>query len=265
MPDRFYVNLPLGRGPVTLEGPEAHHLIRVRRIRPGDRVCLFNGDGKEYAAEVTATTRQKVALHVTGVEAPDRELGFHLELAAPLPKGDRGHLLLEKLTELGVTTFVPLRTRRSVVHPGETRREKMQRYVVEACKQCGRNVLMQVAPLTDWEAYCLRSELPAARFMAHPVGQTGEPANWPPLPALPPLGGEGTGGELAVSPALRSSGLALAVGPEGGFTDEEVDQARDHGWRPVQLGPRTLRIETAAIVLAAWASLSALPARPSPQ
>jgi 16S rRNA (uracil1498-N3)-methyltransferase len=241
MPDRFYVNLPLGTGPVTLEGPEAHHLIRVRRIRPGDRVYLFNGDGKEYAAEVTATTRQKVALQVTRVEAPDRELGFHLELAAPFPKGDRGHFLLEKLTELGVTTFVPLRTRRSVVHPGETGREKMQRYVVETCKQCGRNVLMQIAPLTDWEAYCARSDLAAARFLAHPP--------FSPLEAA-----------LAIPQSLASDGLVLAVGPEGGFTDEEVGRAKAYGWRPVQLGPRTLRIETAAIALAAWASVSALTA-----
>ncbi len=240
MSHRFYVNLPLGTGPVTLEGSEARHLITVRRIRPGDRVCLFNGDGKEYAAEVTATTRQKVALEVTGIEAPNRELGFHLELAAPLPKGDRGQFLLEKLTEVGVTTYVPLRTQRSVVHPGEARGAKMRLHVVEACKQCGRNVLMQVAPLTDWEAYCGRSDLPTSRFLAH----ISEP--------LPDLG-------RGISLSLAADSLALAVGPEGGFTDEEVGKAQGNGWRLVDLGPRTLRIETAALVLAAWASLLALP------
>jgi 16S rRNA (uracil1498-N3)-methyltransferase len=240
MSDRFYVNLPLQIGPVTVEGPEAHHLITVRRIRPGDRVCLFNGDGKEYAAEVTATTRQKVELEVTEVEAQNRELGFHLELAAPLPKGDRGQFLLEKLTELGVTTYVPLCTQRSVVHPGEARMAKMRRHVLEACKQCGRNVLMQVAPLAVWEAYCGRGDLPTARFLAD---------------RREPLANLKRGESLSLGP----NGLALAVGPEGGFTDEEVGKAQANGWRLVHLGARTLRIETAALVLAAWAALLALP------
>jgi 16S rRNA (uracil1498-N3)-methyltransferase len=232
MSDRFYVNLPLRIGPITVEGSEAHHLTAVRRIRPGDRVCLFNGDGKEYPAEVTATARRKVTLQVIGVEAPTRELGFRLEVAAPLPKGDRGQFLLEKLTELGVTTFVPIRSQRSIIQPGEARVEKMRRHVVEACKQCGRNVLMEVAPLADWENYCGRSDLPATRILAHPSS-----------PAV-------------VDPANRArDGFAMAVGPEGGFTEAEVDKAKENGWQLLDLGPRTLRIETAALVLAAWASL----------
>ena len=260
MSDRFYVNLPLRTGPVTVEGAEAHHLATVRRFRPGDRVCLFNGDGKEYRAEITGATRHKVELEITGVEAPTRELGFRLELAAPLPKGDRGQFLLEKLTELGVTAFIPLRTQRSVVHPGEARVAKMQRHVVEACKQCGRNVLMHIAPLTDWEAYCGRNDLPATRLLAHlwrkAEGRTqkaeGSGASediCPPPTAFCSL--------PSFSPGLE--GLALAVGPEGGFSQEEVDLAEGHGWRRVDLGPRTLRIETAAMVLVVWSSLLALP------
>jgi 16S rRNA (uracil1498-N3)-methyltransferase len=237
MSDRFYVNLPLRIGPITVEGSEAHHLTAVRRIRPGDRVCLFNGDGKEYPAEVTATARRKVTLQVIGVEAPTRELGFRLEVAAPLPKGDRGQFLLEKLTELGVTTFVPIRSQRSIIQPGEARVEKMRRHVVEACKQCGRNVLMEVAPPADWENYCGRSDLPAARILAHPssaalVGPA-SPGSW----------------------RFSGDGLAVAVGPEGGFTEAEVDKAKEYGWQLLDLGPRTLRIETAALVLTAWASL----------
>jgi 16S rRNA (uracil1498-N3)-methyltransferase len=235
MSDRFYVNLPLQLGPITLEGAEAHHLAAVRRLRPGDRVCLFNGDGHEYPAEVTATARRRVELQITSIEGLNRELEFRLEVAAPLPKGDRGQFLLEKLTELGVTAFVPLRTQRSIVHPGEARAEKLRRYVVEACKQCGRNVLMDVMPLTNWEDYCQRSDLSANRFLAHPERK--EPS------ALPD----------ALSPGAE--GLVLAVGPEGGFTEQEVKKSQDNGWRLLDLGPRTLRIETAAIVLAAWASL----------
>jgi 16S rRNA (uracil1498-N3)-methyltransferase len=233
MSNRFYVNYPLAAGRVSLEGSEARHLASVRRLRPGDPVCLFNGDGHEYSAIVVACARKSVELNVAGVASPQRELPFHLEVAAPLPKGDRAQFLLEKLTELGVAAFVPLRTVRSVVHPGETRLEKMQRHVIEASKQCGRNVLMQVASLTQWQDYCGRTDLPPIRILAHPQSHD----------------------DLGTVVPLQPQGLALAVGPEGGFTDEEISAAQSHGWRTITLGPRILRVETAAIALTAWASL----------
>src|SRR5688572_14473533 len=143
MSRRFYVDWPLTPGPLDLEGPEAHHLAAVSRLRAGDEVILFNGDGREYPARVVAAARRAVRLDVLGVESPERELPFTLEIAAPLPKGDRAQFLIEKLTELGVTTFTPLLTARSVIDPGEGKREKLERYVIEASKQCGRNALMK--------------------------------------------------------------------------------------------------------------------------
>jgi 16S rRNA (uracil1498-N3)-methyltransferase len=231
MAERFYVNCALRPGPVELRGPEAHHLAAVCRLRPGDRVHLFNGDGRQYPALVTEVGRSRVLLEVGGVEEPRRELGFRLEVAAPLPKGDRAQLLVEKLTELGATCLVPLRTARSVVHPREGRLDKLQRYVIEASKQCGRNVLMAVAPLAAWEEYCRRGDLPRQRLLAHP-GAAGR--SW-------------SAGE----------DCALAVGPEGGFTAAEVEAAREAGWEPVGLGPRVLRVETAALALALLASRTA--------
>jgi 16S rRNA (uracil1498-N3)-methyltransferase len=229
MADRYYLNCVLAPGPVTLEGPEAHHLATVRRLRPGDEVCLFNGDGREYAATVTSIARRSVSLEVVTASAPQRELPFRLEVAVPLPKGDRAHFLLEKLTELGVTAFVPLATARSVVQPRESKLEKLQRHVIEACKQCGRNVLMEVGALTDWASYCRRDDLPPLRLLAIPGG----------------------------SALMRAAAgdVAIAVGPEGGFTAEEVGQAEAAGWKQVGLGPRILRVETAALALAAWAAL----------
>jgi 16S rRNA (uracil1498-N3)-methyltransferase len=111
MAERFFVSDPLDLGAIQLEGAEAHHLASVYRLRPGDQVCLFNGDGREYQATVEKVTRRSVELAITAVETPVRELGSHLEVAAPLPKGDRAQFLLEKLTELGVTAFVALCTR----------------------------------------------------------------------------------------------------------------------------------------------------------
>ena len=102
MAERFHVNCELGVGPVELDGPEAHHLATVCRLRPGDAVCLFNGDGHEYPAIIETVARRVVHLRILGVESPRRELPFHLEVAAPLPKGDRAQVLIEKLTELNI-------------------------------------------------------------------------------------------------------------------------------------------------------------------
>jgi 16S rRNA (uracil1498-N3)-methyltransferase len=227
MADRFYVNSPFAVGPVTLEGAEAHHLVAVRRFRPGDCVCLFNGDGREYPAEIVAVAKKCVELQVTGVHEPEREAGFRLEVAAPLPKGDRAQFLLEKLTELGATSFTPLQTVRSVVHPRETKLDKLQRYVIEASKQCGRNILVRVEPLVEWRRYCRKDDLPRLRILGHTKGKSN---SW-------------NSGE----------DVALAVGPEGGFTEEELAEGNAAGWRLVSLGPRILRVETAALALVAWA------------
>jgi 16S rRNA (uracil1498-N3)-methyltransferase len=229
MAERFFVDTALVPGPITLHGPEAHHLATVCRLRPGDAVTLFNGDGREFPARVAEVGRRSVALEVGEPLAPQREVGFRLEVAAPLPKGDRADFLLEKLTELGVTAFTPLHTAHSVVQPRETKLERLQRHVIEASKQCGRNVLLQVGALTRWDDFVSRSDLPPRRLLAHPGG--------------PPL----------ETPARGD--VILAVGPEGGFTIAEVRAATAAGWRTVGLGPRLLRIETAALVLAAWAAL----------
>jgi 16S rRNA (uracil1498-N3)-methyltransferase len=226
MADRYFVAAPLGLGPFTLEGAEAHHLAVVCRVRAGDVVTLFNGDGREYLALAVALAKRSADLEIEEVREPVRELPFRLAVAAPLPKGDRGQFLIEKLTELGATSFTPLRTARSVVHPGDAKMEKLQRHVIEASKQCGRNVLLHVEALTDWTAFLRRTDLPSRKVLAHPGG------------------GRLTGG----------GDVVCAVGPEGGFTDAEVEEARTAGWEVVGLGPRILRVETAALALAVLAA-----------
>lgn len=225
MAERFYVNCELNPGLVLVQGAEAHHLAVVCRLRPGDAVCLFNGDGRQYPARITEVGRHGVTLEVLAVETPGLELPFRVEVAAPLPKGDRAQFLIEKLTELGVASFVPLRTARSVVHPRDTKRDKLQRHAIEASKQCGRNVLLQVRPIRDWSEYCRETDLPARRILGH------------------------RGGERDIQHAAGDD-TVVAVGPEGGFTEEEIASASAAGWRLVDLGPRILRIETAAMVLA---------------
>src|SRR6185369_13026048 len=121
------------------------------------------------------------------------------------------------------TAYVPLRTERSVVQPRDSKLEKLQRYVIEASKQCGRNVLMEIESLADWQDYCCRPNLPSLRLVAHPGGTVFHQAG--------------------------QSDVAVAVGPEGGFTDGEIARAREAGWQVIVLGPRILRMETAALML----------------
>jgi 16S rRNA (uracil1498-N3)-methyltransferase len=211
-----------------MEGAEAHHLATVCRLRPGDTVCLFNGDGSEYPALIENIHRRRVLLRVLRVDPPRAGPARRLEVAAPLPKGDRAQFLLEKLTELGVSSFVPLRTHRSVVHPRPNKLEKLERYVIEACKQCGRNTLLRVEPMAEWQSYCRSTDLPC-RILAHPEG--------------------------GVFRAIGAD-AALAVGPEGGFQEEEIAWALEAGWKIVGLGERILRVETAALVLATLATFS---------
>lgn len=229
MAERFYTDAVLGPGEVLLDGPEAHHLAVVCRVRPGDAVVLFNGDGLEYPARVEMAGKRQVVLQVLGCERPARELPHRLVTAAPIPRGDRGQMLIEKLTELGATDFIPLRTQRSVIEPRESRLDKLQRYAIEACKQCGRNRLLRVHPLVAWEDLLVADGWPHLRRLAHVGGLTVMPENLgPPCEQL------------------------LAVGPEGGFTEEEVAQAQAAGWEVVGLGPRILRVETALLALVVW-------------
>jgi 16S rRNA (uracil1498-N3)-methyltransferase len=231
MADRFYTPDALVPGEYVLSGPEAHHLAAVRRFGPGDRVVLFNGDGRDYPADVVAADRKRTLLAVHDAVPADRELPFPLDVAAALPKGDRGDYLVEKLTELGVRRFTPLVTERTVVQPKDARLEKLQHAVIEASKQCGRNVLMRVSPLTTWAAFLAATDVPPLKLILHTAGEAVL------LNAVQPAGG----------------GVVIAVGPEGGFTDAEVAAAV--GWARVGLGPRVLRVETAAVAAAGWFAL----------
>jgi 16S rRNA (uracil1498-N3)-methyltransferase len=227
MSERYYVNSPLGPGPLVLSGAEAYHLATVCRGRPGDVITLFCGDGTEFSASVVEVDKNRVVLDLQQRLTPHRELEFHLEIAAALPKGDRADFLIEKLTELGVARFVPLATARSVVRPRLERLDRFRRAVIEASKQCGRNILMHIEPLIAWNEYICRPGLPAGRWVVHPGGE-----------ARQNLVGD----------------AAFAIGPEGGFTDEELAAAEAAGWRSLDLGPRILRVETAAVCVASRAS-----------
>ena len=226
MSDRYFVESPVVSNRAVLAGAEAHHLLHVMRIKVGAHVTLFDGSGWQFDAVVERTGRSEVELAIASRKEINREAPIAVTLGVALPKGDRQKWLVEKVVELGVARLVPLETERGVAQPVENARERLQRAVIEASKQCGRNRLMEIAAPKAWKAFLDEGPDVACRLVAHP-GQG-------PLSRHSPR-------DIAI----------LAVGPEGGFTAEEVDLAQAQGWQAVDLGSRILRVETAAVALAA--------------
>ena len=228
MSERFLVTTAPNAGRAILSGDEARHLARVLRARVGDTVTLFDGRGVSWPARVAAIGRDEVEL-VTGepreaATAP----GPAVTIAVALPKGERQKWLVEKLTELGVDRLVPLVTDRGVAEATDAARSRLGRTVIEACKQCGRNTLLEIATpqaLADLVAARAADELVIVAD-----------------PHAPPLAAAALG---------TARGLVGLVGPEGGFTPDELAAAVAGGAIRAGLGPHVLRVETAAIALAA--------------
>ena len=233
MADRYFVESPISGPTARLAGAEAHHLLHVMRSKPGDRVTLFDGSGSEFAATITAVGRSEVELVIEGATSVDRELPIAIHLGVSLPKAQRQQWLVEKAVELGTRRLIPLETKRGVVVPTSSTLVRLRRQVIEASKQCGRNRLMEIAapqPLADY----LHDGTQGLRLFAHPGGG----------PLVDVLRDWKT-------PGASSSSVVVAIGPEGGFTDDEAELAMQHGWKIVSLGKRILRVETAAIMSAA--------------
>src|SRR6476660_6732359 len=150
MSERFYSPHPITAGCMMLDGPEAHHLLHVMRASVGDEVTLFDDSGAEFKATVETLRRADAELRIIERREIDRELPFELVVGVALPKGDRQKWLVEKLTELGVTTLVPLITERCVAQPAAAVLDRLRRSVIEAAKQCGRNRLMKIAEPKTW-------------------------------------------------------------------------------------------------------------------
>jgi len=229
---RFYLTANLNGPTAELLGPEAHHLHNVMRLQPGDEIELFDGDGTEATARVESASKKRVVVSILSRQPGAAELPAPLVLATAVPKGDRFRWLVEKATELGVTRLVPLQTERSVVDPRATKLEKMRAAVIAASKQCRRAQLMEITPLQNWSEFL--TSLPASDplFIAHPGGAAWR-ADW----------------------VAGDQPTVICIGPEGGFSDVEISLANARATL-VDLGPRILRIETAALALVALCGAS---------
>jgi 16S rRNA (uracil1498-N3)-methyltransferase len=234
---RFYCALALTAGnSVILPAETFHHAIRVRRLRVGDELVLFAGDGSEARATLVTIGRDAADAAISSVAATDRESPLRVTLLQGLSAGDRMDYTLQKAVELGVTGIVPITTQRSVVRLDRDRADRRiahwRQIVIGACEQSGRNRIPEVLPVVSLPEG-LAAVSAAQRFV---------------------LSFDGAARLRDVLAPTDS--VALLVGPEGGLTADEARTARDAGFAPLSLGPRVLRTETAAV--AALAAMQAL-------
>jgi 16S rRNA (uracil1498-N3)-methyltransferase len=234
---RFFVEATLAPGATLALPPDAaHHASRVLRLHEDEPVVLFNGAGGEYAAKIVRLSRDGVTVEVGAFSPVERESPLAITLVQGISAGDRMDLTIQKAAELGVAAIQPILAERSVVRlkgeRGDSRRDNWQRVAAAACEQCGRNRVPVVKPALSVEAFT--SPGPALKLLLAPGGTTtlrsiGVPAGMP---------------------------VMIAAGPEAGFSPREEALLLSAGFRPVQLGPRVLRTETAGP--AALAALNAL-------
>lgn len=237
MSERYFVEQPITGSKATLLASEAHHLAHVMRGKPGQQVTLFDGQGGEYTAAIARVGRAEIELDVLAHHGIERELPVRVTIGVSLPKGDRQRWLVEKLVELGVSDFVPLVTTRGVAQPTGGALDRLRRAVIEAAKQCGRNRLMQIAEPQKFDDFLRSASAEAVRLFAHPQS-TLTLGEW-----------------VRNTRSIPEASVLCAVGPEGGFTDDEAALAQAAGWTTVDLGAAILRVETAAAVLATAAGM----------
>jgi 16S rRNA (uracil1498-N3)-methyltransferase len=233
---RLHVDAGLAPGAqIDLPDRAARHVAALR-LRAGDRVVLFAGDGYEWRATLTAVGRRGVQAAVHERHAVSRESPLDITLVQGVCAADRMDLVLQKATELGVARIRPVVTTRSIVRLSQERQERReahwQNVVVAACEQCGRNVVPLVHPITGLRDYLGEGTGPGTRIV------------------LSPLAAQGLRAAEVHAP------VTILVGPEGGLAEEERELAALAGFAPVRMGPRILRTETAP--LAAIAALQVL-------
>jgi 16S rRNA (uracil1498-N3)-methyltransferase len=240
MMSRFFVEKNLKSGTLSFDGSEFHHMIRVTRHQVGDDVRLFDGTGREADANITFVSRHSATLNVGKVETISEDETSRLVLAIAMPKSSRSGWLVEKAVELGVSHIQPITTARSVVNGRVWKIENLRQNIVSACKQSGRSRLMEIKPVITWKEFISDHVPNNIVAIAHPGG----------MPFTGSLAEDMTTQAKRSRSKKGSKNVIVAIGPEGGFTVEEITQAVTREARLVSLGVRTLRVETAALTVA---------------
>lgn len=234
---RFYLSEALHQGQIIDLPDNVVRHLHVLRIRPHEDIILFNGNGRAYPARLLALEKRRASAEILSEQTADNESALKITLVQAISGGDRMDFTLQKSVELGVTEIRPVLSERCVVRLSGERAEKRaarwQDIVIAACEQSGRNVVPKVLPVADYHTA---------------------------LAMLPP---ENTRLLMSLNRARRlkdvapsPQGIVLMIGPEGGWTPQEEEQAFAAGFESITLGPRILRTETAS--LAAIAAMQTL-------
>ncbi|MBW0147288.1 16S rRNA (uracil(1498)-N(3))-methyltransferase [Marinobacter arenosus] len=233
---RIYTDSPLNSGATAeLDDNAAQHVGRVLRMQPGQELSLFNGDGQDYPATITAAGKKHVEVLVGQPEPNTTESPLEIVLGQTLSKGDRMDYAVQKAVEMGVTRIVPLTTERCDVKLKGDREDKRLRHwqsvAVSAAEQCGRARVPDILPVMTVPQWLEHSRDCDIRLVLH--HRT----------------------EQSLTTMAKPGRIALMIGPEGGLTADEIALAENDGFLPVALGPRVLRTETApvaAMALCQW-------------
>lgn len=232
MVSRFFSPEPLpSSGEFPLPEPIAHHAVRVLRLRDGDPVVLFDGRGGEISARLAVRGKSCIALLGERCDA-DRESPLEIVLVQALASADKMDWIVQKAVELGVSRVVPVRAARSVLRLSGERAEKRvahwRQVAVAACEQSGRNRVPEVGDIVDLSAHLAVSRANADLLVL-------DPADGMPVATL----------------GAPARARHVLIGPEGGWSEEELAACRAAGARPLRLGPRVMRTETAGLAVIA--------------
>ena len=223
---------------VTLSADETKHLRNVLRLQVGDEAFVFDGAGHEFRGEIASISRDSAEIRIVQEVSPSAaESPLNLTMAVALLKGEKFDLVVQKLTELGVTRLVPIITTRADVRlrnsdDADRKLTRWRRIVMEATKQCGRARLLTIESPATFDELVLRSRVDGEMRLMFTER-------------------DGTSLDETFSQETKPRVVTALVGPEGGWTDEEIKQARAAGWTSVTLRGRIMRAETAAIACAA--------------
>ena len=240
MAHRFFLAEIPAQDTITLDGDQAHHAAQVMRFEAGDSIILFDGQGTEASCEIVAISKKRLELTISQRTSFDRALSTQLTMAVAMPKNDRQKFLVEKLVELGVSRLIPVPAKRSVAAVSQKVLDRIKKQVVEACKQCERNRLMEITEPMNFQ-----------QIKEWADQQPEEPRLW----IADPYNGTSIASvnDNVDDDATKVAGKheLVAIGPEGGFSDDEIARAVEADFQLLRIGPTILRVETAAIASAA--------------
>ncbi|MGE5576831.1 MAG: 16S rRNA (uracil(1498)-N(3))-methyltransferase [Syntrophothermus sp.] len=242
MPRFFVEPRRIVGGEVRITGNDVNHIARVLRLGPGDRITVLDGTGMEHEVEISSVSGQEVCGRIAASRRRQTEPRFRVTLIQGLPKAGKMDLIVQKCTEIGVARILPARMERSVVElegaRAAARVERWRKIAMEAAEQSGRAVVPVIGEVTTMAGVLDSKEFREAMESGRSL-------------ALMPWEGEDSMGlrrALEAGQDRRPETAWLFIGPEGGFSLQEVENARAAGVITVSLGPRILRTETAGFV-----------------